>query len=236
VTGGGKAEGLARFFSRFGPRRPEEEPEAGERRVEVPRHGPVFPTKALRKFLACLGSRPDPVVLDVGSVSGSNVSFFAEERGCKVHVADLFSDLDRHTREGRLDAFPSCVKARLSHPDAAVDAILCWDLMDYLDRPPALVLAAELMRILRVDGALLGFFGTVAVEEAHFTRYVIVDDTHLQHRTYPAQCRRHRVLANRDIIKLFGGLRVSDSFLLQSNSREILFHKPSYLTQSRLSG
>jgi hypothetical protein len=44
------------------------------------------------------------------------------------------------------------------------------------------------------------------------------------------------VLANRDIIKLFEGLRVSDSFLLQTNSREILFRKPSYLAAGRLAG
>jgi hypothetical protein len=35
------------------------------------------------------------------------------------------------------------------------------------------------------------------------------------------------VLANRDIIRLFGSLRVSDSFLLKNNLREILFRKPA---------
>jgi hypothetical protein len=33
------------------------------------------------------------------------------------------------------------------------------------------------------------------------------------------------VLLNRDIIRLFSGLRVSDSFLLQNNLREVLFRK-----------
>jgi hypothetical protein len=32
---------------------------------------------------------------------------------------------------------------------------------------------------------------------------------------------------NRDIIRLFPTLRVSDSFLLQNNLREILFRKPA---------
>ena len=40
---------------------------------------------------------------------------------------------------------------------------------------------------------------------------------------------RQPVLQNRDIIKLFERLRVSDSFLLQTNVREILFRKPDYL-------
>jgi hypothetical protein len=41
---------------------------------------------------------------------------------------------------------------------------------------------------------------------------------------------RQAVLQNRDIIRLFERLRVSDSFLLQSHVREILFRKPEYPT------
>ncbi len=42
-------------------------------------------------------------------------------------------------------------------------------------------------------------------------------------------CRRTQLGAPipRDIIRLFHGLRVSDSFLLQNNLREILFRKPA---------
>ena len=41
------------------------------------------------------------------------------------------------------------------------------------------------------------------------------------------------MLLNRDIIRLFAGLRVSDSFLLQNNLREILFRKPAYAAYCR---
>ena len=41
---------------------------------------------------------------------------------------------------------------------------------------------------------------------------------------------RQRALLNRDIIKLFEGLRVTDSFLMKTHMREILFRKPPYLT------
>jgi len=40
---------------------------------------------------------------------------------------------------------------------------------------------------------------------------------------------RQRSLQNRDIIKLFETLRVSDSFLMKTNMREIIFRKPAYL-------
>ena len=58
-------------------------------------------------------------------------------------------------------------------------------------------------------------------------KFIIMDDANLKHRGYPALRGRQAVLQNRDILRLFSGLRVSDSFLLQNNLREILFRKPA---------
>ncbi len=188
---------------------------------------PVFASKALRKFLACLTARETPVLLDLGPVVGGNVTFLGEQLGCKIFVEDIFADLDRHARESTLDAFPAFLKTRLTQTTGTVDGILCWDVMDYLDRPAAQQLAGELTRVLRPDGALLGFFGMTPAQDSSYTKFVIVDDVTLKHRTYPAARRRQTILVNRDILRLFSGLRVSDSFLLQNNRREILFRKPT---------
>jgi hypothetical protein len=188
---------------------------------------PVFATKALRKFLSCLTSRESPVLVDLGPVVGSNVSFFGEQLGCKIFVEDLFADLDRHVRAGTLEALPAFLKKRFPQDTGSVDGILCWDLIDYLDRAAAQALAVELTRVLRPDGALLGFFGTAQAREARYTKFIIADEVNLKHRSYEAARGRQAILLNRDIIKLFAGLRVSDSFLLQNNLREILFRKPA---------
>jgi hypothetical protein len=189
---------------------------------------PVFHTKALRKFLSGLTSRESPELLDLGPVVGSNVSFFGEQLGCKIFVEDIFADLDRHVRAGTLDALPAFLKKRFPQETGSVDGILCWDLIDYLDRPAAQELAHELTRVLRPDGALLGFFRAAAHahHDAHYTKFIVVDEGNLKHRAYPSARGRQAVLLNRDIIKLFAGLRVSDSFLLQNNLREVLFRKP----------
>jgi hypothetical protein len=187
---------------------------------------PVFATKALRKFLTTLTSRDSPVLLDLGPVVGSNVSFFGEQLGCKIFVEDIFADLERHVREGKLEELPAFLQKRLPQASGSVDGILCWDLVDYLDKPAAQAIAAELTRVLRPDGALLGFFGTAQPRDARYTKFIIVDDVNLKHRPYPAARGRQAILLNRDIIRLFSGLRVSDSFLLQNNLREILFRKP----------
>ena len=212
------------LLDRLTPRKPEADIRPAPRPAEPA--DPVFATKALRKFLGCLTLRDMPVLLDLGPVVGGNVTFLGEQLGCKIFVEDIFADLDRHVRAGTLDAFPAFLKERLTHESETVDGILCWDLIDYLDRPSAQQLARELMRVLRPDGALLGFFGIGQPQDSCYTKFVIVDDVTLRHRQYPAARRRQNSMVNRDILRLFTGLRVSDSFLLQNNQREILFRKP----------
>ena len=193
---------------------------------------PVFATKALKKFLGTLTStstshQGSPVLLDLGPVVGSNVSFFGEQLGCKIFVEDLFADLDRHVRDGKPDALPAFLKKRFTQKAGTVDGILCWDLIDYLDKASAQAVADELTRMLRPDGALLAFFGTAQSRDASYTKFIVVDEVNLKHRSYAAARGRQAILLNRDIIRLFSGLRVSDSFLLQNNLREILFRKPA---------
>lgn len=213
------------FLDRLTHRRSEHEPvEAPASRVEEP----VFSTKALRKFLGTLSAKESPTLMDLAPVVSGNLNFFGEHLGCKVIIEDIYADLDRFVKTDQLAAFPAYLSTRFKQPDASVDGIICWDLMDYLDRPASQALAEQLTRVLRPDGALLAFFGTAAPRDAHYTRYIIVDDVNLKHRPYPAARGRQAALANRDIIKLFERLRVSDSFLLQNNLREILFRKPTY--------
>jgi predicted SAM-dependent methyltransferase len=216
------------LLDRLAPRRSDHEPaDAQGSRVEEP----VFSTKALRKFLATLSSRETPTLLDLAPVVGSNLNFFGDQLGCKVLIEDIYAEIERHTREQKLADFPAFLSSRFRQADGSVDGILCWDLLDYLDRPAAQALADQLTRVLKPEGALLAFFGTAQPRDTHYTRYVIVDDVNLKHRQYPASRGRQATLANRDIIRLFERLRVSDSFLLQNNLREILFRKPSYETR-----
>ena len=186
---------------------------------------PIFATKALRKFLAALTSGPSPVLLDLGPVVGSNVSFFGEQLGCKIFVEDIFADIDRHVREGKIDRLPEFLKGRLHQASGSVHGVLCWDVLDYLDKVSAQVLANELTRVLGTGGALLSFFGTSQSPLVRYTKYIVVDEVSLKYRAYPAVRGRQVILLNRDIIRLFPGLRVSDSFLLKNNVREILFKK-----------
>jgi hypothetical protein len=215
------------LLDRLAPRRPDSDVPASP---SVSAEDPIFATKALRKFLTSLTSRESPVLLDLGPVVGSNVSFFGEQLGCKIFVEDIFADLNRHLRAGTLDALPTFLKKRFPQESGSVDGILCWDLIDFMERPAADVLAHELTRLLRPDGALLAFFANTPPRDTRYTKYVIVDEENLKHRSYESARGRQPILLNRDISRLFSGLRVSDSYLLKNNLRELLFRKPAYLS------
>ena len=186
-----------------------------------------YPTKALQKFVSCLHGADHPLILDLGPVVGSNVTFFGEQLGCRIRVEDVADDIDRHVKDGTLEQLPAYFAARFTQAPGSVDGILCWDILDYLDRPAAQALATALCRLLKVDGCLLGLFSTAETREQVYTKYVVVDESTLRYRTYPALRQRQRNLLNGDIIKLFKDLRVTDSFLMKSKLREMLFRKPA---------
>jgi hypothetical protein len=186
-----------------------------------------FPTKALHKFLSSLQANDNPLLLDLGPVVGSNVTFFGEQLGCRLRVEDLAKDIDRHVKDNTVDQLPEFFAKRFKEAPGTVDGILCWDLLDYLDRPAAQALATALSKLLKPDGCLLGFFSTAEQREPIYTKYVVVDESTLRYRNYPATRARQRSLLNGDIIKLFKDLRVTDSFLMKSKVREMLFRKPA---------
>jgi SAM-dependent methyltransferase len=209
------------FSDLFARRRKEEQPDAVD--------GPSQPTKALDRFLNGLRGRTAPVILDLGPVVGSNVTFFGQEVGCKILVEDLSKDIDRHVTEGKLEELPRFFDTRFPQESETIDGILCWDIFDYLDKESSERLVKQLKRVLRPEGVLLAFFTTADPRStAHptYTKHIVVDRMHLQYKPYAAARAKQRPLLNRDIQRLFEPLRITENFLLKSNLREVLFRKP----------
>jgi hypothetical protein len=195
--------------------------------VSAGQAGEVVASRVLAGFLSLVFSRPGAEVVDLGPAIGSNITFLGERVGCRIHVKDLYADLERHAQQDALDRFPEFLDARFAgYDDESIDAVLCWDLFDYLVPAAASALAGALVQALRPGGALLAFFGAGGAGERAYTRYVIEDERHLRHRVAAAACARQRILQNRDILALFPGLDLFDSVLLKSGVREVLFRKP----------
>ena len=212
---------------KFGNKRDPEVPPVAAGAVSMRGPEPVIPSKALPKFLSALSQQGAPVLVDFGPVLGSNVAFFGEQLGCKLFIEDLAVDLDRHTRSGTRDALPTAFAHRLPQADQSVDGVLCWDLFDFLEKPAAQALAREVVRVLRPGGAVMGFFCTTVAGRTTFTytKFEIAEESSLRHRRHSGTGGPKFVLQNRDVIKMFDGLFVSESFLLKSNTREMLLRK-----------
>ena len=179
-------------------RAPDVETPATRRIVET-----LSASRALPKLLNALSAHASPVLLDLGPVVGSNVSFFGERLSCKIHVEDLFQVIEAHAKTGSTEGLDQAIDGLLGFAPGSVDGILCWDLFDYLGKSSGQLLAGRLARLLKKGGVLYGFFGTT-----------------------PATPVKRTVLVTRDINRMFDGLVVAESVLLKTSSRETLFRKP----------
>src|SRR5215470_8407169 len=72
----------------------------------------VYLSKTLSKLLSEVYARQNAVLIDLGPAIGSNISYLAERVGCKIHVGDLYADLDRHAREGMFNRLPAFLERR----------------------------------------------------------------------------------------------------------------------------
>ncbi len=107
--------------------------------------------------------------------------------------------------------------------DASVDAVLLWDLLDYVDGELAPRLVDRLARLVRDGGVVLAIFHGRATEG--FNRYRILDNQNLElipaSTLFPVQ----HIFQNREIQNLFGRFRSSKTFVGRENLREAVFTK-----------
>jgi hypothetical protein len=202
--------------------------QAPEEEFSVPADaaGTVAASKVLPRFISALSLRPAPVLLDLGPVVGPNISFFGDRLSCKIHVADLYAEVEAHARAGSREGLTEAMNVRIHHAVESIDGILCWDLFDFLDRASGQRLAARLTRLLRPGGVLYGFFGASQANLTSYTRFFVEAMNTLRLRPSPATLTARTVLTTRDINRMFEGLTVAESILLKTSTRETLFRKP----------
>jgi len=225
LSGDRTAGRLRRWLSRLAPERGAEAARLAPAAPPAGADWPVLGSKTLARFLAHLGSRPSPVLLDLGPFSGANVTYYGQRLGCKVLIADLITDLDRQAREGRPVDAATLLSNRFALDDGSIDGVLLWDVCDYLDGGAVQALARTLVKALRAGGVVLGLFGSTPRAGIGGTKFVVEDDSHVRLLPYATVLERRGLLPNRAIIRVFDGLRVTESYLLQNGWREMLFCK-----------
>ena len=121
-------------------------------------------------------------MLDLGPIVGGNVNFLGERLGCKYLVEDLYQNIESHVTSKNPPDLAAFFEKRFPQADASIDGVLCWDVLDYLDKASAQIVAREMMRVLKPGGAVFGFFANEKSTEKEYTRYLIVDDKTLKYR------------------------------------------------------
>ncbi len=184
-------------------------------------------SRALPKLLSALGQQTSPVILDLGPVVGSNVTFFGERLSCKMLIEDLRVDVAAAVREGRTEELPAILTSHIQKtaPDP-VHGVLCWDVFDLLDKASARAVAACLCGLLRPQGVLHGLFGTKVAGVDDRTRYIVESDTALRCRREPSDPLPRYAMQTGEINRLFQGMSTVESVLLVNHTREVLFKKP----------
>jgi Methyltransferase domain len=168
-----------------------------------------------------------PSVLDLGPTSPANITFLAE-RNIHVYNQDLLraaKDPDVFTRQedgaDRLD-LDKFFGENLAYPESHFDAVLCWDVADYLPEELVKPVMDKLYKVVKPQGSLLAFFHTKdAGPEAPYCRYHIVQPDTLELEPTPGM-RLQRIFNNRHIENLFRDFSSRKFFLGRDNLREVI--------------
>ncbi len=180
-----------------------------------------------QEFIRAVASPEGQRILDLGPTSPSNIQFVTG-LGHRIYNEDLV--LESHepgflvpAEDGkkRFD-FERFMAENLDHERELFDAVLLWDVPDYLDEALVKPVIERIHKITKPGGLLLGFFHTKdAGPEAPYYRYNIMDRQTLELQRGP-QFRLQRVFNNRHIENLFRDYASLKFFLGRDNIREVL--------------
>jgi len=166
-------------------------------------------------------------VLDLGPTSPANIAFLTE-LGIRVYTEDILheaQDPNYQTKQedGSLLADPVKFFAEnMDYPAEQFDAVLFWDVADYLPEPLVKPLVERLQIMLKPKGNLLAFFHTKdAGQESLYSRQHIVQNDTLELEPLP-DFRLQRIFNNRHIENLFKDFASRKFFLGRDNIREVL--------------
>jgi hypothetical protein len=196
-------------------------------------------SNGLKEFLWNLDGLGRGTMLDLGPAWQTTLNFFIE-RGFRVTSDDLLhswrdflveeeqrlktaastTETVDLTPAGRAVRF---VQANLQYSPSSFDAVLLWDVLDYLEPAVAKQTVGCLTEALRPGGIVFAMFHSKKPETFH--RYRIADSSTLQVIAAPALCPAQRVYQNREIQDLFGRFRTVKSFVGRDQLRESLFVK-----------
>jgi hypothetical protein len=196
-------------------------------------------SNGLKEFLWNLDGLGRGTLLDLGPAWQTTLNFFIE-RGFRVSSEDVLRGWKVFTEEEEsrlredaasrdtLDLTPDGRAARflqsnLQYAPASFDAVLLWDVLDYLNPAMTKQMLACLTELLRPAGIVFAMFHSKKPDS--FQRYRVADSNTLQVIPAAMVAPSQKIYQNREIQDLFSNYRTMKSFVSRDQLRESLFIK-----------
>lgn len=184
-------------------------------------------SSGLAEFMRNLAGQENLCILDLGPTSPANITHLTG-LGHKVYNEDVLqASTDRKLLlqgdDGKSAASPQLfLKENLLYGRELFDAVLCWDVPDYMPESLVKPTVERLHGILKPGGVLLAYFHTrEAGPDAPHYRYHIASAESLELQRGP-QFRLQRAFNNRHLENLFRDYASIKFFLTRENVREVL--------------
>ncbi len=195
----------------------------GEGAPRIPRRSTGF-NQFTRSILRPDGQR----ILDLGSTSSSNINYITG-LGHRAYNEDVLmaANASRLVIPGPEEGTTTVDVDRflaedLQYDPESFDAVLLWDVCDYLPEPLVKPVVERIYQITKPRGALLAFFHTKdAGSEAPFYRFHIKTEDTLELQQGP-HFQLQRVFQNRHVENLFHDYTSIKFFLGKESIREVL--------------
>ncbi len=167
-------------------------------------------------------------MLDLGPTSSSNIQFITG-LGHRAYNEDVLAAANAERlviagpeEDGNAVDVVRFLAEDLQYEAESFDAVLMWDLCDYLPEPLVKPVVERIYQITKPRGALLAFFHTRdAGAEAPYYRYHIKNEQALELQQGP-HFQLQRVFQNRHVENLFRDYTSIKFFLGKENIREVL--------------
>ena len=193
-------------------------------------------SNGLKEFLSQLEGIGRGSLLDLGPARQATLNFFID-RGYKVYSEDLLTGWKRFLEDEQMSReFPrdadylemnTAARAErflgetLRYPEASFDAVIFWDILDYLDVEAASLLVSRMALLTREGGSAMAMFHIRKPEV--FSHYRIHDEQNLELVQAPFPVAPQHIYQNREISDLFRRFRSSKTFVGRDQLRETIF-------------
>jgi hypothetical protein len=192
----------------------------GSRLVDDRRAG-AFQSRMLHRYMAHIAKCTHPEILDIGPVSGNNVSFFLS-LGARLSVCDFMLRLTRQAQSpGSKNAL-----ALLDYCDRCFDGIHVWDIPDHLETWLLSDVVKKWFAMLKPGGLIVMLAGPSSVPGPYVHIETIVTGSLVGLEEVPGLKLPYFHRSNRDIEIAMRPLEQHSSFLCTNGEREFLFRRP----------